>query len=137
MRFLTGDINTLVSEESVISTDNYQLGKEKGKEKKNPSYSASKFWKRRLSCRFLAPRVLLDTFLVYGDPSKGPGIRVSSKEHLKIVHNLSLGETDQIPRNIYLLGCRCFSIFEVILFTDNSVTNSIQIIFWERVIEKA
>ena len=54
------------------------IRKGKRKRKKNASYSASKFW-RRLSCRFLAPRVFRDTFLVYGGLSKGPGITVSSE----------------------------------------------------------
>lgn len=41
-----------------------------------------------------------------------------------------------MPRNIYLLGCRCFSIFEAMLFTDNSMTNSIQIIFGREFLKK-
>lgn len=37
---------------------------------------------------------------------------------------VTLGETDQIPGNTYLLVCSCFSLFEVMLFTGNSVINS-------------
>lgn len=102
-------------EQSVISTVNFQLRKKKKKKIKKNSLNLLLNFIWELSCRFLAPNVFLETFLVYRGHSISPGIRISSELYI------TLGETDQVPGNIYQLVCSCFSLFEVMLFTGNSV----------------